>query len=172
MKFVLGLMAAALLYCFATPVAAATHPPAPSTPQAALHTHAGPAPGDEYFGPLKMSVFGVKNVIERTNLRLDAGVPMDVPATQRYLTQAELSIVAWEARYPHDYWLPRMYAALQRAYVRLPNQNARLHAADLASRLIVRYPGSAEARTMRGELAAMLSATASAVALGPAAAPH
>jgi hypothetical protein len=115
-----------------------------------------------------MSVFGVKNVIERANLRLDAGIPMDAPATLRSLTQAELSIHAWEARYPHDYWLPRMYAALQRAYVRLPNQEARLHAADLASRLIVLYPGSAEARTMRVKLADVLLATASSVALAPA----
>jgi hypothetical protein len=115
------------------------------------------APADEYFGPLKMSVLGIKNTIVETSARLD-NAPSDDDAL-RNANLVEASVREWEAKYPHDAWLPRTILALHRVYRRMASQEANLHAVDMAAWLIAKYPESAEAHGLRAELAGRLDPT-------------
>jgi hypothetical protein len=103
------------------------------------------APADEYFGPLGLSVIGIRNDVAQTNGAL------------AHVMLVEVSVHAWERRYPADVWLPRTVLALHRAYRRMSDPSAALHAVDTAAWLLQRYPLSAEARTLRAELAERLA---------------
>ena len=158
------LSGALFVFCITAPALADTAPPADSRPSVGfvgsrpsgpsssawpdIPVRAGTAPADEYFGPQKMSVLGVRNVIERAELFANAGAAPDSHMSYD-LTSAEAAIRAWERRYPNDYWLPIMYARLQRAYARMPGPDAKYRAADLASALVVHFPRSREAQAMR-----------------------
>src|ERR1700680_3414227 len=86
------------------------------------------APADEYFGPLKRSVLGIRNTLR------------------------EQSVRDCEKKYPAYPWLPRSVFDLQHLYAQIPSETSRRHAAEVATWLISRYPGSMEAAQMRLEL--------------------
>jgi len=124
---------------------------------ASADTHSATAPADEYFGPQKISVLGVRTMLDRATTRLDYGVGND-DATVHSVELAETTMHAWQTRYPNDYWLPRMYAKLQTIYARMSSPQTKLRAADIASLLIVSFPSSNEARAMRAVVAQALAA--------------
>jgi hypothetical protein len=110
------------------------------------------APADEYFGPLGLSVLGIRNQISETSARLDrAGV--DGEDATHGVALVEESVRDWESKYPRDTWLPRTVLALHRVYRRIANAESLRRSVDTASWLIARYPQTAEARAARGELA-------------------
>jgi hypothetical protein len=87
------------------------------------------APADEYFGHLKMSVLGIANVIKDMRLRVQSDASR-TPSIFGALANVEDSIRDWEARYPHDSWIPRSLLALETCYLTAPGERAR----DLAVR--------------------------------------
>jgi hypothetical protein len=127
---------------------------APLSAQTTLALASNSAPADEYFGPLKMSVLGIKNSIVETSARLDSAPGDDESLHNANLVEA--SVREWESKYPRDAWLPRTILALHRVYRRMASAEANLHAVDMAAWLIAKYPGSDEARSLRSELAGRL----------------
>jgi hypothetical protein len=111
----------------------------------------GPAPADEYFGSLHMSVLGVRNVLHDVGRHIEA----DPANGSRYLGMivlTETSIRDWESKYPADSWLPRSIYGLQHLYGKLSGPECARKALDVANWLIGHYPSSEYARTMRDEL--------------------
>jgi len=114
------------------------------------------APADEYFGPLGLSVLGIRNSIAQTTLRLDSA-GLDDADSMRSVGLVEASIKDWEAKYPADRWIPRMVLALHHAYRKIATEESLRRSVDVASWLISRYPKSDEAQTVRAELAQAIS---------------
>jgi hypothetical protein len=110
------------------------------------------APADEYFGPLKMSVLGIQNVLRDEAVKLASSNPPEPAAAFAHANLVERSVLDWEAKYPADHWLPRTIFGLERLYARIPSGESRHHAAEVANWLIERYPSSREASQMRGEV--------------------
>lgn len=142
------LMAILAIAAGACPALAAKTVPA----KLALVPGSSVAPADEYFGPQRISVLGVRTMLDRAETRLDYGVGDD-SATHRSLFLAEATMRAWQARYPNDYWLPRMFARLQTLYARMSGPDVQFRCADVASLLIVDFPASNEAQAMRAIVA-------------------
>jgi hypothetical protein len=115
--------------------------------------YGGLAPADEYFGPLKMSVLGIRNTLRDEAAKLASQNPPEPAAAYAHANLVERSVTDWEAKYPADHWLPRTILSLQHLYAQIPEEASRRHAADVAGWLISRYPRSNEASQMRGELA-------------------
>lgn len=111
------------------------------------------APADEYFGPLKMSVLGIRNTLRDETTRLASARPPEPAAAYSHAALVERSVQDWEAKYPEDTWLPRTVFALEHLFAQIPNAKSQDHAADVASWLIARYPKTTEATQMRLELA-------------------
>src|SRR5271155_5912702 len=89
------------------------------------------APADEYFGPLRLSVLGIRNSIAETTLRLDR-VGLEVGDTMRNVGLVEASVRDWESKYPGDSWLPGIVLSLHRVYRRIGTQEAITHSIDVA----------------------------------------
>ena len=111
------------------------------------------APADEYFGPLKMSVLGIRNTLRDESVRLGSEARPEPAAAYAHANLVERSVLDWQSKYPADRWLPRMVFALQHLYAQIPSASSRRHAAEVAAWLISRYPRSGEAAQMRRELA-------------------
>ena len=136
--------------------------PASADTMADQATHAAllakSAPADEYFGPLALSVLGIRNTIAQDTLRLDrAGMQSD--DSTKSVELVEESVREWETKYPADSWLPRMVLALHHAYRKIATSESMQRSIDTASWLISRYPKSAEATTARGELVEAMSSS-------------
>jgi len=87
-------------------------------------SHSAVAPADEYFGRLKMSVLGIANVIKDMRLRIEADASR-TPSIFGSLANVEDAIRDWEAKYPHDSWIPRNLLALETCYLEAPGDRAR-----------------------------------------------
>jgi hypothetical protein len=132
-------IAVALLLSVAAPAAA--QPAAP----------AKVAPADEYFGPLKMSILGIRNSLKTEIVKLESNADVDTGDAFRHAAFVEKSIREWESKYPADSWLPRSVMALHRVYLRIASADAERSAAETAAWLLERYPHSAEAAQIRSE---------------------
>jgi len=129
------------------------------------------APADEYFGPLKLSILGVKNTIRDAGLRYD--VNHDIAKTiVPGLRLTEAAIRDWEHKYPHDLDVPRAMYFLQRLYAHVMDDQARQKASETAKWLFADYPASPQARLLHQQLALEAAAPpASAAAQAPAVQP-
>jgi len=170
-KRVIGFVTAiAVASCFATPAAADnTAPPAkkpvksvsvaPSSQRDAQRMAALKllAPADEYFGPLKMSILGIRNTIKDLGLRYD--VNHDLGKTMvSSVALTEAAIRDWEHKYPRDRDVPRAMYFLQRLYAHVLDDQAHLKAQMVAKWLFADYPTSEQARVLHRDLAAEAAA--------------
>jgi hypothetical protein len=62
----------------------------------------GAAPADEYFGPFKESILGIRNHINDIERKADS----ELAGAIRGLDNVEIAIEDWHRHYPHDSWLP------------------------------------------------------------------
>lgn len=110
------------------------------------------APGDEYFGPLKVSIIGIRNTLRDLGLRYD--VNHDT-AKQTFASAQliELSIRDWQRRYPKDDQLPRAVYLLQRVYTKVLSQASRDRARATAQWLAADFGRSPQARQLSKTLA-------------------
>ncbi|MDQ2857283.1 MAG: hypothetical protein M3R53_01355, partial [Candidatus Eremiobacteraeota bacterium] len=111
------------------------------------------APADEYFGPLKMSIIGIRNTIRDAGLRYD--VNHDT-ARQTYASAqlTERSIRDWEKRFPRDDQLPRAVYFLQRLYTKVLTAEARERARVTATWLMADFNNSPQAKQLKKTLVA------------------
>ncbi len=110
------------------------------------------APGDEYFGPLKVSIIGIRNTLRDLGLRYD----VNHDTAKQTFASAQLierSIRDWQHRYPKDDQLPRAVYLLQRLYTKVLSQASRDRARVTAQWLAADFGRSPQARQLSKTLA-------------------
>jgi hypothetical protein len=116
------------------------------------HPHTGPAPADEYFGRLQMSILGVRNKVK--DLGLDADIhPEHGAAVLRNALWVEDAMRDWAKRYPFDRWLPRYAYALEQMYERIPGEGAHRRAVKQVAYLTAYFPQTLYGKVGRAKLA-------------------
>jgi hypothetical protein len=125
---------------------------APAMAAAPPH-HPRLAPADEYFGPFKISILGIHNMIHDAGARFDAD-PTKANATFGTAVQAEVALKEWERRYPEDTLIPRNIYFLERLYTKLRVlPEAQKKTIDTRDWLLGKYGKSPQARVLRAQLA-------------------
>lgn len=161
---VLSIVASALVFPHVSAAAsrtpAAAHTPAPhaavvkkAAPQnTGYHPHNGPAPADEYFGRLQMSILGVRNKVK--DLGLDSDLhPEHHGAVLNNAVWVEDAMRDWARKYPFDHWLPRYAFALERMYENIPGENAHKRAIKQLGYITAYFPQTVYAKVGRAKLA-------------------
>ena len=110
------------------------------------------APGDEYFGPLKLSYIGIRNTLRDIGLRYDVNHDL---AKQTFATAqlTERSIRDWQKKYPHDVQVPRAIYFLQRVYTKVLSVESRERARVTATWLASDFHNSPQAKQLAKTLA-------------------
>jgi len=110
------------------------------------------APADEYFGPLKLSIIGMRNTIRDLGLRYD--VNHDISKQTFASAQlVERSVREWQRKYARDDQLPRVVFVLQRLYTKVLTQESRDRAHATAQWLLGEFGRSPQARQLTKTLA-------------------
>ncbi|GAC1301172.1 MAG: hypothetical protein NVSMB19_08990 [Vulcanimicrobiaceae bacterium] len=110
------------------------------------------APADEYFGPLKLSIIGMRNTIRDLGLRYD--VNHDI--SKQTFSSAQLverSVREWQRKYGKDAQLPRVVFILQRLYTKVLLQESRDRARATAQWLMSEFSHSPQAKQLSRTLA-------------------
>jgi hypothetical protein len=116
------------------------------------HPRNGPAPADEYFGRLQMSILGVRNKVK--DLGLDAEIhPEHGKAILGNALWVEDAMRDWAKKYPFDRWLPRYAYALEQMYERIPGGDAHKRALKQISYLTAYFPQTVYGKVGRAKLA-------------------
>jgi hypothetical protein len=120
----------------------------PPKPHAAAKpvAHAKPAkcrvaPADEYFGKLKMSILGIRNVIKDQGLKVDV-FPEKADSTLNSIELAEDAVHDWQHKYPCDSWLPGTIYAIEHFYGKIHTTNGVKHVHAAFAWLRRDYPKS------------------------------
>jgi hypothetical protein len=121
-----------------------------SAPASSTFTHRrAKAPADEYFGQLKLSILGVRNVVADIDTRADAADDGAARAMCHKLIFAEDALRDWQAKYPDDTWIPKLGYAMVHDFEKIDSvivaddsNVAGTHAIDLQTWLDQAYPNS------------------------------
>jgi hypothetical protein len=116
------------------------------------HPHNGPAPADEYFGRLQMSILGVRNKVKDFGLDADTH-PEHGKAILGNAIWVEDAMRDWAKKYPFDKWLPRYAYALEQMYERIPGDDAHRRALKQISYLTAYFPQTVYGKVGRAKLA-------------------
>ena len=116
------------------------------------HPHSGPAPADEYFGRLGMSVLGVRSKVKDLGLDADLHPEHDAAILNNALW-VEDAMRDWAKKYPFDRWLPRYAFALEQMYEEIPGAAAHKRAVKQVSYITAYFPQTVYARIGRAKLA-------------------
>ena len=111
------------------------------------------APADEYFGPLKQSILGIRNTLRDMGLRYDAN-PSSAPQTLSSAALTEASIRDWEHKYPRDHGVPIAIFGLQRLYAKIDTEPGRAKAKATADWLFKSWGASPQAKSLHEALTA------------------
>lgn len=120
------------------------------------------APADEYFGPLKMSVLGIRNVIHDLTIRYEPTWDADHHLANSIMSTAvmtEASLHDWETKYPADDQLARAVYLLQHLYAKIETNDAQSKANYCAKWLASRYSRTWYAKNMRVTMSHPVPAT-------------
>jgi len=109
------------------------------------------APGDEYFGRLKMSALRVRYETMQLKSRYE-GHRLLPEQTEHLLLLTENSFDQWAARYPKDRWLASTGFLIASLYAELPGSVAREHAVMLYVFVKSHFPDSSYAASSRAAL--------------------
>ena len=160
----ISLLAAAAAACVLGSVAAAptTKPPskpAPSGPkppavskfrQHQLDMLKVAAPGDEYFGRLKMSYLGIENTFRDSSIRAGAYTTDSHIISQ--VDFAEEALRGWYNRYPKDPQLPRSFFLAYAMYRKVWTQPGQTKAWQYLHIISARWPGSYFGKLVKKDL--------------------
>ena len=175
MKRVIGLVfICGAASCVSATAAPAHHPVVRANPAKMVASRQATimmlAPADEYFGPLKLSILGIRNTIHDLGARYD--VNHDI-GHQTY-TSAQLTeraIHDWEHRYPRDGQVPKAIYLIQRLYTKVLTQESRDRANVTAKWMFSDYGSSPQGRQLKKTLAVEHLAPIPDATPAPAAAP-
>jgi hypothetical protein len=98
------------------------------------------APGDEYFGRMKMSYLGINNTFHDSTIR--AGSYTTSPGIISQINFADEALEAWSHKYPHDPQLARTYFLAIQAYEKIYTLPAQQKAWSYMHILTERFPTS------------------------------
>ncbi len=108
------------------------------------------APGDQYFGQMKMSYLGVENTFRDQAIR--AGQYTTNSGIISSLHFADQSLQQWASRYPHDVELARAYFLAALAYKKVYTQPAQERAWHYMQMLVNRFPDTYFGRVVKKDL--------------------
>lgn len=74
------------------------------------------APADEYFGPFKESILGIRNHLVDLERKGDAELVMGHARTG--IDNIEVAVEDWQRHYPRDTWLPGFFDRIVHVYAR------------------------------------------------------
>lgn len=97
-----------------------------------------PAPADEYFGRMKMSVLGIHNELARLTDEVQRD-PNHPERVSNLATLVEGSIHDWERHYPHDPWLARHIYGLGQMYAQMRTREGHVCALRVLKWVITKY---------------------------------
>ena len=161
----MSISAAAIALAFAGSVAAApsghtqskkTDPAPKKTPklskwqQHVLEVLKEAAPGDEYFGRMKMSYLGINNTFHDDAIR--AGSYTTDPHLISSLQYADEALNAWSKKYPKDPQLARSYFLAFQMYRKVWTPDGQQKAWDYAHIVIQRFPASFFGKALKKDL--------------------
>jgi hypothetical protein len=111
------------------------------------------APADEYFGPLKMSILGIRNTIHDLGARYDVNHAIG-DQTYKSAQLTERAIHDWEKRYPHDGQVPKAIYLIQRLYTKVLTQESRDRAMYVEKWMFSDYATSPQGKQLKKTVAA------------------
>lgn len=154
----------ALLSCALAVASAPSHAPLRSrTPRdpclslpskwqrAQCESYGSSAPGDEYFGPLKVSYLGIDNTAH--DVAIESGEYTTDPGLISRIRFADLALRDWERKYPRDPQLPRSYYLMIHALSKIYTQSAQQEAWTYMRYVIRAFPGTYFAKALRLDVA-------------------
>lgn len=100
-----------------------------------------PAPADEYFGRLKMSILGIRNQLTHLTKEVQER-PGESQNALGTLALTEESVKEWEQKYPRDPWLAKTVYALVHVYAKMPPEIGHAGAVKTLAWLLAKYPDS------------------------------
>ncbi|HUY40684.1 MAG TPA: hypothetical protein VMV82_03860 [Candidatus Dormibacteraeota bacterium] len=109
------------------------------------------APGDEYFGRMKMSYLGIDNTAH--DVAIEAGAYTTNPGLIARLEFADEALRQWAQRYPGDPQLARSYFLMVEVYRKVYTQDAQRRAWAYMQHIIHTYPSSYFAKVLRVDVA-------------------
>lgn len=98
------------------------------------------APGDEYFGHLKLSYLGINNTFHDEAVR--AGAYTTNPGIISQVDYADDAMHAWYAKYPHDPQLARSWFLAMEMYRKIYTQPAQQKAWEYMHEIAQRWPNT------------------------------
>ncbi len=111
----------------------------------------GNAPGDAYFGKLKMSALRIR--YETMQLKKRYETHQLLPEQAEHLLQlTDDAFIEWARRYPKDAWLPSTGYSIAQLYEELPGTAAQARAIALLSYVSSKFPQSQYAQKSRSQL--------------------
>ena len=135
-------------------VAAKPKDPCASQPskflQAKCRAFKASAPGDEYFGKMKMSYLGINNTFRDENIV--AGAYTVDPGIVSKVAFADDAMRAWTARYPNDPELARSYFLGIGMFKKIYTQQYQDKAWDYMHLIVKRFPSSYFAKQIKKDL--------------------
>jgi hypothetical protein len=117
--------------------------------QCEFYTHS--APGDEYFGPLKISYLGIDNTAH--DVAIEAGAYTIDPRLIARVHFADLALRDWERKYPGDPQLARSYFLMAEVLRKIYTQPAQREAFSYMQHVVYSFPGTYFAKVLRADLA-------------------
>lgn len=136
----------------ATATSAAPSAPAAKKMHAAVRVISRPAPADEYFGKLKLSILGIRNTIKDVGANLDVD-PNRWSGLQNKAIFAEDAMHDWEQKYPTDSWLAKSVFALERMYAKVDSGEGRQRSMAAMTWLVHDFPTTYYGRLGKKEIA-------------------
>ena len=98
------------------------------------------APGDEYFGRMKLSYLGINNAFKDQAVRAGAFTTNDSVISA--LRDADDALQDWRRKYPHDPQLARSYFLASQAYAKVYTKEFQDKAFGYMTLLVVKYPNT------------------------------
>lgn len=109
------------------------------------------APGDEYFGHMKMSYLGINNTFRDDLIR--AGAYTTDPRMVGQIHWADDALLSWAKKYPNDPQLARSYFLAFLMYRKIWIQEYQQKAWDYAHIVLKKWPDSYFGKTLKKDLA-------------------
>jgi hypothetical protein len=109
------------------------------------------APGDEYFGPLKISYLGIDNTAH--DVAIEAGAYTTDRGLISKVTFADDALREWSHKYPGDPQLPRSYFLMIRVMKKIYTQSMQQEAWTYMQHVVHVYPRTYFAKIIRADIA-------------------
>ncbi len=121
-------------------------------------TMADLAPADEYFGPMKLSILGIRNTIRDLGFKYMAD-PSKADSTIASAAFCEAALREWQKKYPLDTQLPRNIYFLEHLYAEITTDAGAKKTIATETWLFTAFPSSPQARQLHRELDAAKNAS-------------